>query len=82
MEYLASGKVVVATYTGEYQDANGLLIMSKRNEDLPRLFQYAIDHLKELNSCENRQKRIDYAREHTYDKQLNKIENFIGQVRS
>jgi glycosyltransferase involved in cell wall biosynthesis len=80
MEYLASGKVVVATYTGEYEDTDGLLIMSRKNEDLPRLFQYAIDHLQELNSCEQRQKRVNYAREHTYDKQLDKIENFIDQL--
>jgi glycosyltransferase involved in cell wall biosynthesis len=82
MEYLASGKVVVATYTGEYRETEGLLVMSKKNEDLPGLFQYAMDHLGELNSCEQRQRRIDYARQNTYDKQLNKIENFITQLRS
>ena len=81
MEYLASGKIVVATYTDEYKDKEELLLMSGKNEDLPRLFQYAVEHLQELNSCERKQKRIDYAMDHTYDKQLNKIESFINRLR-
>jgi len=80
MEYLASGKVVVASYTDEYKDNNDLLLMSRKNEDLSGLFQYAVDHLAELNSCERKQKRIDFAMEHTYDRQLNKIESFIDQL--
>lgn len=78
MEYLASGNTVVATYTDEYKDKGQLLLMSETNKDLPDLFQYAIEHLPELNSCERKEKRIAFAMEHTYDKQLNKIEEFIN----
>lgn len=80
MEYLASGKVIVATYTGEFKDTRELVVMSQKNEDLPGLFQYAVEHLEDLNSCEQKQKRIEYARQHTYDKQLNKIESFINDL--
>ena len=82
MEYLASGKIIVATYTDEYKDKEQLVLMSKTNKDLPDLFQYAIEHLPELNSCERKEKRIAFAMEHTYDRQLNKIEGFINQLRS
>jgi glycosyltransferase involved in cell wall biosynthesis len=80
MEYLASGNTIVATYTDEYKDQEQLLLMSKTNKDLPDLFQYAIEHLPELNSCERKEKRIAFARAHTYDKQLSKIEDFINQL--
>ena len=80
MEYFASGKVVVATYTDEYKDKSELLLMAKENEDVPGLFQQAIENLGELNSCKHMQKRIAFAREHTYDKQLDKIQHYIDHV--
>lgn len=79
MEYMASGKVIVATYTDEYKNSD-LLLMSKINEEIPSLFEYAMTNLSLLNSDEQRQKRIAFAGEHTYDKQLDKIECYIKQV--
>jgi len=81
MEYLASGNITVASYTDEYKDKGELLIMSKTNQDFPDLFQYAIEHLPELNSRERKEKRIAFAMAHTYEKQLNKVEKFINQLR-
>ena len=78
MEYLASGKVIVSTYTDEYKDKRDLLEMVDNPNDYINKFIEVVDNLKVYNSKEKMEKRIKFAKEHTYLKQLKKIEYIIN----
>jgi len=73
MEYLFSGKVTVATYTDEYKDKRELLEMVDDNRDYLSKFNDVISNLVHYNSVEMQNQRKAFAREHTYEKQLNKV---------
>jgi len=77
MEYFASGKIIVATYTDEYKDKQHLLLMSDSKEEYMLKFKKAIDNLDFFNSPEKQAERVAFAREHTYRRQLEKINEFI-----
>lgn len=82
MEYLGSGKVVVATKTLEYENlANtGLIAMTDKNEDFPLLFKNVLNNLKEWNSEEKTKNRIEFASDNTYDKQIDRIEEILNST--
>ncbi|WLE98257.1 MAG: glycosyltransferase [Candidatus Electrothrix communis] len=73
MEYLASGKIIVATYTGEYQDKRHLLEMVDNSSEYVAAFERVLNGLSHYNSHERQKDRIEFSRQHTYDKQLDKI---------
>jgi glycosyltransferase involved in cell wall biosynthesis len=77
MEYLASGKIVVATYTDEYKNYRDLLSMADRSEEIPGLFQLAKSRLAEYNSVPAMKDRIRFALDNTYEQQVNRIEHLI-----
>jgi len=73
MEYLASGKVIVATYTDEYKDKQNLLEMAYGSEAYRDVFEKVLGNLPFYNSPEKQEERIRFAKEHSYEKQLEKI---------
>ncbi|WGZ96171.1 MAG: glycosyltransferase [Candidatus Thiothrix putei] len=73
MEYFASGKVIVATYTDEYKDKRHLLEMVDHNKDYLDAIKKVISNLDYYNSHDKQQQRIAFAQEHTYEKQLDRI---------
>ncbi|MEL6534241.1 MAG: hypothetical protein AAFQ98_02455 [Bacteroidota bacterium] len=73
VEYLASGKVVVATYTAEY-DGNPVLRMSASNADFPALFQDTVSQLNLYNGVEKSAARTAFAKAHTYPELVKSIE--------
>ena len=75
-EYLASGRVVVATYTAEYA-GNDLLQMTERNADFPGLFTQVVNQLNQHNSPEAAARRQAYARSHTYPALVDQIEELL-----
>lgn len=77
LEYLASGKPVVTTYTAEYGDKEHLIYMSKSNEDYIRILRDVINHIDRAASAEASAKRKRYARANTYAKQISRIEEYI-----
>lgn len=79
MEYLASGKTVVATYTDEYKDKRDLLAMADSKIDYLSLFEHVINNLQYYNSEQMQLKRIEFAKQHTYPLQLKKIVELIEQ---
>ena len=79
MDYLGSGKIIVSSYTDEYADKNHLLLMANKNKELPSLFQQAVLNIRELNNNVNRAKRILFAYDNTYGKQVEKIERLITE---
>lgn len=80
MEYLGSGKVVVATFTGEYVelDARDLIAMSRSNREFPIKLKQVLSDLPHWNLESRYELRRQFALENTYDAQLDRIEGLIG----
>lgn len=78
MEYLGSGKPIVATFTAEYNDL-GLINMSNANKDWPLLFDEVVHNLDKEN-IENVNARIRFAAQNTYQMQVDRIEEKIRLV--
>lgn len=76
MEYLASGRTVVATFTEEYSQYQDLLVMSKpgSNAAYPGLFDRVLGQLSVYNSPERMAARRAFAAAHTYPRQLERIQ--------
>jgi hypothetical protein len=47
--------------------------MVDRTQDFPEAFARVVENLDEYNSIEKQKTRIEYARQHSYDRQLGKI---------
>ena len=71
MEYISTGKVVIANNITTYKSNPELIQMNKSREsnyELPALFKNIISNLNQFNSRELQQKRINYAAQNTYVK--------------
>lgn len=79
MEYLASGKTIVATYTDEYKDKRYLLEMVNNSNEYIQKFEQVVNNLDFYNSNEKQQARIKFAKNNSYEKQLEKIFNYLKQ---
>ena len=79
MEYLGSGKVIVATRTAEYESLSPMIIMSESNSSWPHMLKAVIGNLDYYNSEKIRNQRISYAMDNTYDAQINRIEQIISR---
>lgn len=79
MEYLGSGKMVVATFTSEYEMLKRmeLIAMSKKNNEFAQIFNEVLSDLDTWNSKEKQMARRAFALDNTYDKQINRIEEQI-----
>lgn len=78
MEYLASGKIIVATYTEEYLNKKELFLMSIQNKGWPNLLKLAVENSSEFNSDIHMLARKNYAFENTYYKQITRIDKLIA----
>jgi len=81
IEYLASGKVIVANLFSTYKDFDDLIVMPKDDDDskIPILFKQVINDLEYYNSPELQKKRIEFTLDNTYEKQIQRIENQINK---
>lgn len=79
LEYLISGKIIVSHYIDEYKDKRELLLMANQNEDIPGLFKKAIDNLEYYNHPKYVERRVGYALDNTYLKQIERIEKLIAE---
>ncbi|WP_425390373.1 hypothetical protein [Ekhidna sp.] len=77
MEYLASGKPIIATLTHEYENYSSIA-MSKRNGEFPDLFEQFIQNLQVWDTVALRNERMQIAIANTYHKQVSRIENLMG----
>jgi hypothetical protein len=80
MEYLGSGKVVVATFTSEYErlESEGLIGMSRRNKEFPARLREVLANLQFWNDASKETLRRKYALDNSYDAQLERIQRLIG----
>ena len=79
MEYLSSGKVTVATYTDEYKDKRYLLEMVDESKEYVEKFGDVVNDLDFYNSEEKQQDRIAFAKNNSYEKQLEKIFDYLKE---
>lgn len=77
MEYISSGKVTVATFTEEYKYYPGLIEMSSKNSDFSNLFSKVKTNLDYYNDKDHQEKRIAFAKNHSYQSQIDKIEKLL-----
>lgn len=80
MEYLASGKVIASTYTDEYKDKRHLLEMIDVSGDYLAMFGRVVKNLAEYNSPGRQNERVAFALDHSYVKQLHRIEEIVRQT--
>ena len=79
LEYLSTGKVVISNYISSYSDKRDLIAMVDENSNskLPDLFKKVISNLSSYNSIEFQKKRIEFALDNTYAKQIDRIETYL-----
>ncbi|MFB6258570.1 MAG: hypothetical protein ABEH38_07740 [Flavobacteriales bacterium] len=73
MDYLASGKPIVATWMEEYSDRTELIRMVERRDDFIPAFEEVIENLEEWNTPELQERRKAIAEAQSYDKLLDRI---------
>lgn len=77
MEYLYSGKVIVTTYTSEYEDISNLMVMTKQNSEFKEIFSKVSMNLHQYNRVELCEARTRFAISNSYEKQIERIQNII-----
>lgn len=82
MEYLGSGKVVVATHTMEYADLDErqLIAMSRSNSDFAEKFKQVRHNLIQWNGEDKQRERKALAMTNTYARQIDRIEMCLSDV--
>lgn len=80
MEYMSSGTPVITSYTEEYADMADCVAMSRNNSDWPDLFRNVVENLDQWNAKSMITKRTDFAANHTYDRQLDLIQEKINGI--
>lgn len=78
LEYLGSGKVVMANFTKEYEGLE-LLLMSDSDEEYLELFSKVKIDIEKYNDEEQMKRRMDFANANSYMRQLERIETLIVQ---
>lgn len=73
MDYLATGKPIVATWMEEHREHRDLIRMVDRREDFIPAFDEVIQDLDAWNSPDLQKKRKAVAESRTYDKLLDRI---------
>lgn len=82
LEYLSTGKAVFATAIEQYK-GTGLLVQDDDGiVDFPTFFDDEIKRLQWHNSTENQQRRITYALDNTYAKQVDRIFAWKENIRA
>lgn len=83
MEYISRGKAIISnnitTYSGE-PDLVSMTRSREGNEELPHLFKTVVGDLSVCNSQALQEKRIRYARENSYSRQLDRISQHIREA--
>ena len=80
MEYLSTGKVTVSTRIAEYISRPDLVVMPDKNVDLPLLLKKVKDQLHLYNAATQMKTRKDFALDHTYEKELERIDIILSET--
>jgi hypothetical protein len=80
MEYISTGKVIISNNVTTFKDEPVLVKMIKErhsNAGLSSLFKATINDLKEQNSPDKQAYRINFARNNSYEKQVERISQIL-----
>ena len=77
LEYLSAGKVVLSNTVATYEDTSLIEMVGDNNLLSARLGEIAID-IKKYNNTEKQLKRINYAVNNSYFKQLERVEKILN----
>lgn len=83
MEYISTGKVIVSNNVTTYHDKPDLVQMIPErdsNNGLPVLFKKVVENLSVYNAAELQEKRKQFARDNTYTKQVERIDERLEQL--
>ncbi len=76
MEYLGSGKPIISTYTQEFSNLD-YIEMVENNDEFPSKFHNLAQNIKQQTKKELENKRIQFAMDNSYEKQILRIEALI-----
>lgn len=79
LEYLSTGKVVVSNYISTYKNET-ILEMVMDNNLLVEKLKEVSSQIVQYNSIKKQQQRINFTKENTYKKQLERIEILINSL--
>lgn len=82
IEYLATGNVIVSNHITTYSELN-LFPMCKiggTNEEFINLFSQVVCNFPNYNTIEMRNRRIEFAKDNTYAKQIERINKYLNEV--
>jgi len=81
MEYMASGKAVLASWTPEYETLHEkkLILMAKNHQEFLTNFKATISDLDGLSNKEREEFRKSFAKDNSYEKQIQRIELLMNQ---
>lgn len=80
MEYISTGKVIISnniTTFAEKPELVEMVMERDTNKKLPELFKAVTENLSVYNSAELQNKRLAFANDNTYKKQIDRIDEFI-----
>lgn len=78
LEYISTGRVVIATHVSTYAGTGLLEMCESREEDsLPGIFDRTLKELSTHNARERQIRRIQFALDNTYARQVERVEQFI-----
>ncbi|HVG42252.1 MAG TPA: hypothetical protein VM888_11630 [Chitinophagaceae bacterium] len=78
LEYLSTGKVIISTHITHYRNEDFLVMSPKENNKaFANLFREVVTNISTYNSKELADKRIAYALDNTYEKQMERIEGSL-----
>lgn len=82
MEYLGSGKVVVATRTGEYEafESPGMLVMSRQNGEFADKLSQVLQGIEKWNAPDKQELRRRWAQDNSYDRQIDRIVELLNHL--
>lgn len=80
LEYLSIGKVVVASYTEEYETRTELIEMVRNNKDFQATFHKVINNLAHYNSEEKVSERRKYASINSYKNKISRIGQLLEMI--
>jgi len=77
MEYLSTGKPVITQPVSSYRGTDLLYMMADAQQDFAAFFQTVIEGLRSGEDPALARKRMEYARENSYEAQLVRIEEML-----
>jgi glycosyltransferase involved in cell wall biosynthesis len=82
LEYLSTGRVIVANHISDYAGKLGLIEMlpSLDNTQFPRLFDHTVRNVVDMNRFDRQQLRLRHALDNSYAHQIGRIESALSDV--